>query len=61
MGSYVDGKAAKLHGWATDALMGIAAIALFATGSVSLRTDPILLLLDERSLFFVRVQLPALV
>jgi NRAMP (natural resistance-associated macrophage protein)-like metal ion transporter len=35
MGDYVNGKAAKLLGWATAALMGAAAIALFATGGVS--------------------------
>jgi NRAMP (natural resistance-associated macrophage protein)-like metal ion transporter len=36
MGHYVNGKAAKILGWATAALMGAAAIALFATGGVSL-------------------------
>jgi NRAMP (natural resistance-associated macrophage protein)-like metal ion transporter len=35
MGDYVNGKAAKILGWATTALMGAAAIALFATGGVS--------------------------
>ncbi|HEY5023645.1 MAG TPA: Nramp family divalent metal transporter [Acidimicrobiales bacterium] len=35
MGDYVNGKAAKSLGWATAALMGAAAIALFATGGVS--------------------------
>jgi NRAMP (natural resistance-associated macrophage protein)-like metal ion transporter len=35
MGDYVNGKAAKILGWATAALMGAAAIALFATGGVS--------------------------
>jgi NRAMP (natural resistance-associated macrophage protein)-like metal ion transporter len=35
MGDYVNGKAAKFLGWATAALMGAAAIALFATGGVS--------------------------
>jgi NRAMP (natural resistance-associated macrophage protein)-like metal ion transporter len=34
MGHYVNGKAAKILGWATAALMGAAAIALFATGGV---------------------------
>jgi len=36
MGDYVNGKAAKILGWATAAVMGVAAIALFATGGVSL-------------------------
>jgi Mn2+/Fe2+ NRAMP family transporter len=36
MGDYVNGKAAKILGWTTAALMGVAAIALFATGGVSL-------------------------
>jgi NRAMP (natural resistance-associated macrophage protein)-like metal ion transporter len=36
MGDYVNGKAAKILGWTTAALMGIAAVALFATGGVSL-------------------------
>jgi Mn2+/Fe2+ NRAMP family transporter len=36
MGDYVNGKAAKTLGWATAAIMGAAAIALFATGGVSL-------------------------
>jgi NRAMP (natural resistance-associated macrophage protein)-like metal ion transporter len=36
MGEYVNGKAAKVLGWATATLMGVAAIALFATGGVSL-------------------------
>jgi Mn2+/Fe2+ NRAMP family transporter len=35
MGKYVNGKAAKILGWTTAALMGVAAIALFATGGVS--------------------------
>jgi NRAMP (natural resistance-associated macrophage protein)-like metal ion transporter len=35
MGDYVNGKAAKILGWSTAALMSIAAIALFATGGVS--------------------------
>jgi NRAMP (natural resistance-associated macrophage protein)-like metal ion transporter len=35
MGDYVNGKAAKILGWTTAALMGVAAIALFATGGVS--------------------------
>ncbi|HEX5266289.1 MAG TPA: divalent metal cation transporter [Acidimicrobiales bacterium] len=36
MGDYVNGKVAKILGWFTTAMMGIAAIALFATGGVSL-------------------------
>jgi Mn2+/Fe2+ NRAMP family transporter len=36
MGDYVNGKAAKSLGWATAAVMGAAAIALFATGGISL-------------------------
>jgi NRAMP (natural resistance-associated macrophage protein)-like metal ion transporter len=36
MGEYVNGKAAKILGWVTAALMGGAAIALFATGGVSI-------------------------
>ena len=36
MGDYVNGKAAKVLGWTTAALMGVAAIALFATGGISL-------------------------
>ena len=36
MGDYVNGKAAKILGWPTAALMAVAAIALFATGGVSL-------------------------
>lgn len=35
MGDYVNGEAAKVLGWTTAALMGVAAIALFATGGVS--------------------------
>ena len=35
MGDYVNGKVAKILGWATAVLMGGAAIALFATGGVS--------------------------
>jgi Mn2+/Fe2+ NRAMP family transporter len=35
MGDYVNGKAAKVLGWTTAALMAAAAIALFATGGVS--------------------------
>jgi NRAMP (natural resistance-associated macrophage protein)-like metal ion transporter len=36
MGSYVNGKAATAIGWATAALMAVAAVAMFATGGVSL-------------------------
>jgi hypothetical protein len=36
MGDYVNGKAAKILGWTTAMLMGVAAVALFATGGVSL-------------------------
>jgi Mn2+/Fe2+ NRAMP family transporter len=36
MGDYVNGKLAKAVGWATASLMAIAAIALIASGSVSL-------------------------
>jgi hypothetical protein len=36
MGEQVNGKAAKLIGWATTALMAVAAVALFASGGVSL-------------------------
>jgi Mn2+/Fe2+ NRAMP family transporter len=36
MGDYVNGKAAKILGWTTAVLMAVAAIALFATGGVSL-------------------------
>jgi NRAMP (natural resistance-associated macrophage protein)-like metal ion transporter len=35
MGDYVNGKAAKILGWSTAGLMGVAALALFATGGVS--------------------------
>jgi NRAMP (natural resistance-associated macrophage protein)-like metal ion transporter len=35
MGKYVNGHAANILGWATVSLMGVAAIALFATGGVS--------------------------
>jgi Mn2+/Fe2+ NRAMP family transporter len=35
MGDYVNGRAAKILGWTTAALMGLAAIALFATGGIS--------------------------
>jgi Mn2+/Fe2+ NRAMP family transporter len=35
MGEYVNGKASKILGWSTAALMAVAAIALFATGGVS--------------------------
>jgi Mn2+/Fe2+ NRAMP family transporter len=36
MGSYVNGHLASTLGWATAALMAVAAVALFATGGVSL-------------------------
>ena len=36
MGDYVNGKAAKILGWLTATIMAIAAIALFATGGVTL-------------------------
>jgi Mn2+/Fe2+ NRAMP family transporter len=36
MGDYVNGRAAKFLGWTTTALMAVAAIAMFATGGVSL-------------------------
>jgi Mn2+/Fe2+ NRAMP family transporter len=36
MGDYVNGKAAKILGWLTATIMAVAAIALFATGGVSL-------------------------
>jgi NRAMP (natural resistance-associated macrophage protein)-like metal ion transporter len=36
MGQYVNGKAAKVLGWSTATLMAVAAIALFATGGISL-------------------------
>jgi Mn2+/Fe2+ NRAMP family transporter len=36
MGNYVNGKLAKTVGWATVALMGVAAIALIASGGISL-------------------------
>jgi len=36
MGDYVNGKAATILGWLTAKLMALAAIALFATGGVSL-------------------------
>jgi NRAMP (natural resistance-associated macrophage protein)-like metal ion transporter len=36
MGEYVNGKAAKVLGWSTAMLMAVAAIALFATGGISL-------------------------
>jgi Mn2+/Fe2+ NRAMP family transporter len=35
MGDYVNGKAAKILGWSTAGLMGVAALALFATGGIS--------------------------
>jgi Mn2+/Fe2+ NRAMP family transporter len=36
MGAYVNGKVAKVLGWLTATVMAVAAIALFATGGVSL-------------------------
>jgi len=36
MGGYANGKTAKLIGWATTTLMAAAAVAMFATGGVSL-------------------------
>jgi Mn2+/Fe2+ NRAMP family transporter len=36
MGDYVNGKAAKILGWLTAAIMAVAAIAMFVTGGVSL-------------------------
>ena len=36
MGDYVNGKAAKVLGWSTAILMAVAAIALFATGGISI-------------------------
>ena len=36
MGDYVNGKAAKILGWITAMIMAVAAIALFATGGISL-------------------------
>jgi Mn2+/Fe2+ NRAMP family transporter len=36
MGDYVNGKAAKVLGWSTAVLMAVAAIALFATGGISI-------------------------
>jgi Mn2+/Fe2+ NRAMP family transporter len=36
MGDYVNGRSAKILGWSTAALMAAAAIAMFATGGVSL-------------------------
>jgi len=35
MGDYVNGKFAKILGWSTAAMRGVAAVALFATGAVS--------------------------
>jgi Mn2+/Fe2+ NRAMP family transporter len=35
MGDYVNGKAAKILGWLTAAVMAVAAVAMFATGGVS--------------------------
>ena len=37
MGEYVNGKVAKALGWLTATIMAVAAVALFATGGVSLR------------------------
>jgi Mn2+/Fe2+ NRAMP family transporter len=36
MGDYVNGRVAKVLGWGTVVVMGLAAIALFATGGISL-------------------------
>jgi Mn2+/Fe2+ NRAMP family transporter len=36
MGDYVNGNVAKFLGWTTAVIMAVAAIALFATGGVSL-------------------------
>ena len=36
MGGYVNGNAASVLGWLTAALMAAAAIALFATGEISI-------------------------
>jgi NRAMP (natural resistance-associated macrophage protein)-like metal ion transporter len=36
MGDYVNGKAAKILGWGTAVLMAVAAVMLFATGSISI-------------------------
>jgi hypothetical protein len=36
MGDHVNGSAAKILGWLTATIMAVAAIALFATGGVSL-------------------------
>jgi len=36
MGKYVNGNAATILGWLTVAIMTVAAIALFATGGISL-------------------------
>jgi Mn2+/Fe2+ NRAMP family transporter len=36
MGDYRNGKVAKVLGWLTAAIMAVAAIALFATGGVTL-------------------------
>jgi Mn2+/Fe2+ NRAMP family transporter len=36
MGDYVNGRVAKVVGWLTVTIMAVAAIALFATGGVSL-------------------------
>jgi Mn2+/Fe2+ NRAMP family transporter len=36
MGDYAIGKVAKFIGWLTAAIMAVAAVALFATGGVSL-------------------------
>ena len=36
MGDYVNGRAAKIVGWTTTAVMAGAAVALFSTGGISL-------------------------
>jgi NRAMP (natural resistance-associated macrophage protein)-like metal ion transporter len=36
MGEYVNGKAAKILGWLTAVIMAVAAVAMFATGGISL-------------------------
>ena len=36
MGDYVNHRAAKIIGWVTTAVMGVAAVAMFATGGISL-------------------------
>jgi hypothetical protein len=35
LGDYVNGKAAKILGWLTIAIMAVAAVAMFATGGIS--------------------------